>query len=329
MIFTNLASPQVQNVPRQPSEHQLIILSIVVPVYGNAGSLPALFGKLQQIEQRLHIDDVSMDLIFINDGSPDDSMSHLINFKKVRPATTVVKLTRNFGAVHASKCGLSFIKGDCFMILAADLQDPPELIFEMLTRWRTGSKFITCERTSRSDPWISRLYSAIFYKLVRGFVMNNYPQKGYDMALMDKSMLAPLVNSSKNIFTPLLAYWLGYRPDTIHYDRAKRLHGKSGWTFKKKFNSFLDVMLGFSVTPLRMMSGIGITVAAVSFSYGAAVIINALLGNIPVPGFAALMAAITFLLGTIIVMLGVIGEYLWRIFDEINKRPEVVVEYVL
>lgn len=311
------------------SENQLTILSIVVPVYGNAGSLPLLFEKLKQIEERLLIDDVSMDLIFVNDGSPDDSMSSLIDFKSKRPATTVVKLTRNFGAVHASKCGLSFVKGDCFMLLAADLQDPPELIFEMLKRWKAGSKFVTCERTSRSDPWVSKLYSAIFYKLVRGFVMDNYPQKGYDMALMDKTMLAPLANSSKNIFTPLLAYWLGYRPDTIHYDRAKRLHGKSGWTFKKKFNAFLDVMLGFSVTPLRMMSGIGIVVAAISFAYGSMVIINALLGNIPVPGFAALMAAITFLLGTIIIMLGVIGEYLWRIFDEINKRPEVVIEHVL
>ena len=159
--------------------------------------------------------------------------------------------------------------------------------------------------------------------------MDNYPQKGYDMALMDKALLAPMANSSKNIFTPLLAYWLGYKAEVIYYDRPKRLHGKSGWTFKKKFNAFLDVMLGFSATPLRMMSGIGAIVAAISFTYGSMVVINALLGNVPVPGFAALMAAITFLLGTIIVMLGVIGEYLWRIFDEINKRPEVVIDHVL
>lgn len=307
----------------------MTIFSIVVPVYGNAGSLPLLFEKLLQIEDRLLVDNMSMDLIFVNDGSPDDSMSLLTNFKSVRPATTVVKLTRNFGAVHASKCGLSFAKGDCFMSLAADLQDPPDLIFEMIKRWRAGSKFVICERSSRSDPWLSKLYSAIFYKLVRGLVMHDYPQKGYDMALMDKALLAPMVNSSKNIFTPLLAHWLGYRADTIYYDRPKRLHGKSGWTFKKKFNSFLDVMLGFSVTPIRMMSGIGAVVAAISFIYGSAVVLNALLGNVPVPGFAALMAAITFLLGTIIVMLGVIGEYLWRIFDEINKRPEVVIEHVL
>lgn len=310
-------------------EKQLTILSIVVPVYGNAGSLPLLFEKLQQIEQQLAVKDVSLDLIFVNDGSPDDSMSFLTHFKSVRPATTVVKLTRNFGAVHASKCGLTFVKGDCFMSLAADLQDPPELIFGMLKLWREGSKFVICERSSRNDPWVSKLYSAVFYKLVRGFVMDNYPQKGYDMALMDKALLAPMANSSKNIFTPLLAYWLGYKADVIYYDRPKRLHGKSGWTFKKKFNAFLDVMLGFSATPLRMMSGIGVVVAAISFIYGFLVIFNALRGNVPVPGFAALMAAITFLLGTIIVMLGVIGEYLWRIFDEINKRPEVVIDYVL
>ena len=307
----------------------MTILSIVVPVYGNAGSLPSLFEKLAQIETQLLADNVSMNLIFVNDGSPDDSMSVLVNFKAVRPETTVVKLTRNFGAVHASKCGMGFVKGDCFMTLAADLQDPPELIFEMLKRWRAGGKFIICERISRDDPWISKLYSAIYYKLVRGFVMGNYPPKGYDVALMDRALLAPIVNSSKNIFTPLLAYWLGYQPETIYYNRAKRMHGKSGWTFKKKFNTFLDVMLGFSVTPIRMMSGIGVVVATVSFIYGALVVFNALRGNVPVLGFSALMATITFLLGTIIIMLGVIGEYLWRIFDEINKRPEVVIEEVL
>ena len=307
----------------------MTILSVIVPVYRNAGSLPLLFDKLQQIESELKIHGTAMNLIFVDDGSPDTSMSLLTDFKTIRSETTVVKLTRNFGAVHASKCGLSFVKGDCFMILAADLQDPPELIYEMLKRWKDGSKFVICERSSRDDPWVSKLYSAVFYKLVRGFVMDNYPQKGYDMALMDKALLAPIANSSKNIFTPLLAYWLGYKADVIYYDRPKRLHGKSGWTFKKKFNAFLDVMLGFSATPLRMMSGIGAVVAAISFVYGSMIVVNALLGNVPVPGFAALMAAITFLLGTIIVMLGVIGEYLWRIFDEINKRPEVVIEHVL
>jgi dolichol-phosphate mannosyltransferase len=126
----------------------------------------------------------------------------------------------------------------------------------------------------------------------------------------------------------LLAYWLGYKPEIIHYHRAKREHGKSQWTFKKKFKAFLDVMLGFSVTPIRLISAFGLVVATLSFTYGVSVVANALLGNVPVAGFASLAALISFLLGLVIVMLGIIGEYLWRVFDEVNKRPEVVIDEV-
>jgi polyisoprenyl-phosphate glycosyltransferase len=312
----------------QPSG--LVQLSVVVPVYGNEGSLMPLFERLRSIEAKLEAEHATqMQLIFVNDGSPDNAMAVLREIKALRPATTVIRFSRNFGAVHASKYGMRHVQGHCFMVLAADLQDPPELIFDMLERWRAGSKFVTCERTSRDDPALSKFYSALFYKLVRSLVMREYPRQGYDMALMDRCMLEPIINSSKNMFTPLLAYWLGFKPDVIPYERQKRVHGKSGWTFRKKLKAFFDVMLGFSVTPIRLVSAVGAFAAALSFAYGSMVIVNALLGRVPVPGFAALMVTITFLLGLIILMLGIIGEYLWRIFDEVNRRPEVVVEEVL
>lgn len=303
-------------------------LSIVVPVYFNAGSLPLLFERLQEVEKELVSTKMDLELIFVDDGSGDASLNELLRIKQQRPETKVVKLSRNFGAVHASKCGFQFVTGDCFMILAADLQDPPELIMQMVNKWRVGSKFTICERISRDDPLISKLYAAAFYWLLHKLVMNDYPAGGYDMALMDRSLLAHFANSSKNLYTPLLAYWLGYKPEVIHYHRAKREHGKSRWTFKKKFKAFLDVMLGFSVTPIRLISAFGLVVATLSFFYGASVVVNALLGNVPVAGFAALAALIAFLLGLIIVMLGVIGEYLWRVFDEVNKRPEVVIDEI-
>jgi len=134
--------------------------------------------------------------------------------------------------------------------------------------------------------------------------------------------------SSKNLYTPLLAYWLGYKPEIIHYHRAKREHGKSQWTFRKQFKAFLDVMLGFSVTPIRLMSAFGVVVAALSFGYGALVAISALLGNVLVVGFASLVALITFLRGLVIIMLGIIGEHPWRVFGELNKRPELVIDEV-
>ncbi len=303
-------------------------LSVVVPVYFSAGSLPRLFDELAKVEARLREREVALELIFVDDGSKDESLKRLLEFKSARPETRIVKLTRNFGAVHCSKTGFKFVTGDAFMIVAADLQDPPSLILGMVDRWLAGSKFVICERIARDDPVVSRVYSKIYYKLVRTLVIRDYPEGGYDMALMDKVFLPYMLNSSKNVFTPLLAYWLGYQPDVIHYHRAAREHGKSRWTFAKKFKVFLDVMLGFSITPIRAISGIGAVIAICSFAYGAAVIVGAFLNRIPVEGFATIVALVTFLLGLIIVMLGIIGEYIWRIFDETNKRPETVIEEI-
>lgn len=304
-------------------------LSVVVPVYFNADSLPVLFEQLKVVEGQLARLGMKLELIFVDDGSGDASLQELLKMKKARPRTKIVKLTRNFGAVQASKCGLQFVTGDCFMILAADLQDPPELVVDMATKWLAGSRFTICERSGRDDPIVSRVFSAAFYWLVHRLVMRDYPSGGYDMALMDKALLPHLVTSSKNLYTPLLAYWLGYRPEVIKYHRPRRSHGTSRWTFGKKFKALLDVILGFSVTPIRLISGFGAVIAVLSFCYGVSVVVNALLGNVPVAGFAALAALITFLLGLVIVMLGVIGEYLWRVFDEVNRRPEVVIDEVL
>ena len=304
------------------------ILSIIVPVYFNADSLPGLFDELLKVETQLSERSVQLELLFVDDGSKDQSLTRLLEFKVLRPETKVIKLTRNFGAVHASKAGLKFVSGDAFMFLAADLQDPPRLVLEMVDTWLAGSKFVICERITRADPFVSKIYSRIYYKLLRTLVIRGYPEGGYDMALMDKAFLPHLINSAKSVFTPLLAYWLGYKPSVITYHRPAREHGKSGWTFAKKITAFLDVMLGFSITPIRAISGIGAIVALSSCLYGGTVVIGALLHRIPVEGFATVIALITFLLGLIIVMLGIIGEYLWRIFDETNKRPETVIEEI-
>lgn len=303
-------------------------LSIVVPVYFNAPSLPILFESLSAVEGQLAVIDMRLELVFVDDGSGDSSLAELLKIKDVRPETKIIKLTRNFGAVKASKCGLQFVTGDCFMILAADLQDPPDLVMQLAAKWRDGSRFTICVRGSRDDPALSKLWSAAFYWLVHRLVMSDYPSGGYDMALMDRSLLPHLQQSSKNFHTPLLAYWLGYSPEIITYHRPRREHGKSRWTFRKRFTAFLDVIIGFSVTPIRLISGFGAIIALLSFCYGVSVVINALFGNVPVAGFASLAALVAFLLGLVLVMLGVIGEYLWRVFDEVNRRPEVVIDEV-
>ena len=303
-------------------------LSVVIPVYFNEKSLHPLHAELTKIEELLLIRNVSLELIFVDDGSKDDSLLRLLEIKGIRPETKIIKLTRNFGANHCSKTGFKFVTGDAFMSLAADLQDPPSLIIKMVDYWLDGEKFVICERLTRQDPLITKLYSKIYYKLLRLFVIPDYPEGGFDLALMDKVFLPFVCDSSKSAFTPLLAYWVGYKPKVIKYERAERQHGKSKWTFSKKFSTFLDVMLGFSITPIRAISGVGVSIAVLSFIYGGYISISALFYKIPVPGFATVVALITFLLGLIIIMLGVLGEYLWRIFEETNHRPNTVIEEV-
>ena len=303
-------------------------ISIIVPVFYEAESISLLYKELVKVEEQLYKRDMEMELIFVDDGSKDGSLQALLKIREQRPNTKVIKLSRNFGAIHASKTGMRFVTGDCFMLLAADLQDPPMLIVKMAELWLAGHKFVICVRSGRNDPFSVKWFAYIYNKLVRLFVVKDFPKGGFDMALMDRDMLDYLKNSSKNINHSLLAFWLGYRPEIIPYERPERIHGKSGWTFSKRIKLFIDSLLGFSVVPIRVMSLFGICVSSLSLLYGVIIIIGAIYGTIVVQGFAAIVTLISFLLGIVIFMLGVIGEYIVRIFDELNKRPETVIDEI-
>ncbi len=303
-------------------------LSVVIPVYYNEESLPLLFEELRTVERALAERNLALELIFVDDGSGDQSYRELIRIKEQRSATRLIKLTRNFGGVHAVKVGFQYVTGDCFVMLAADGQDPPDMIVAMADRWLAGSKYTVCARAGRSDPLTNRIFSNLYYRLVRLYVAKDYPSTGYDLALMDKAMLGYLQTSAKNINTPLFAYWLGFKPTVLTYERRKRIHGRSRWSFTKRVKFMLDSLLGFSIVPIRMISLIGILVSILSFGYGLVVVFSALRGGPDVPGWASMAALVSFLLGLAIVMLGVIGEYVWRIFDEVSRRPEAVIEEV-
>jgi glycosyltransferase involved in cell wall biosynthesis len=301
-------------------------LSLVIPVYYNEQSLPTLFGEIERFEQKLAERGLGLELIFVNDGSGDNSLGEMMQFKQQRPATKVISLSRNFGAVAACKTGFRFVTGDCFSITAADLQDPIENILLMAEQWLAGSKFVIAVRAKRSDPTMTKVFASIYYWLVRWMVIGDYPRGGFDLMLMDKSMLPYMVGSSKNINPALYAYWLGFQPAVISYERQRRRHGKSRWTFRKKLNYFIDSITGFSVAPIRMISWTGFIIAMISFIYGAYMFVGALLGYIPVRGFATVVVLISFFSGVILLMLGVLGEYLWRIFDIVSNKPESVID---
>lgn len=305
------------------------VLSVVVPVYYNETSLPVLFEELKVVEAQLGERELGLELIFIDDGSGDNSWGELLRIREQRPATRLIKLTRNFGGVHAVKMGFQIVTGDCFMMLAADCQDPPAMIVEMADRWLAGSKYTVCARAAREDPLGKKMFAWFYYRLLRLFVAKDYPSTGYDLALMDRAMLSHMQASAKNINTPLFAFWLGFKPTVLSYERRKRLHGKGRWTFGKSFKFMLDSLLGFSIVPIRLISLVGVIVSIMSFAYGALIIVSVLRGGSEVRGWASMAALVSFLLGLAIIMLGIIGEYIWRIFDEVSRRPEAVIEEIL
>ena len=330
MQVTPVRTPQTQTQAHSGSEltDDLKVVSVVIPVYYNEGSLSRLYEELAAVDRQLTEREARLELIFVDDGSGDGSMSELLKIKDRRPDTKIVKLTRNFGAMAAVKTGLRFVCGHCVVLLAADLQDPPELITTMVDRWLAGSKYVLCVRAGRSDPARSVLFSRVYYKLLRMTVIPDYPSGGYDVALMDKVFLPYLLHSGKNINVPLFAYWLGFSPSIIEYHRRERVHGVSRWTWSKRVKFFVDSMVGFSIVPIRLMSVLGLTVSCAGVAYGALVVGSAVFGRTSVRGFPSLASLISFLLGVVILMLGVIGEYVWRIFDQVNLRPEAVIEDV-
>lgn len=304
-------------------------ISIVVPIYYNDASLPELFQQLTWLEGELAQRGLSLELIFVDDGSKDGSFAELLTIKAARPQSKLVRLSRNFGAVAASKTGLQFVTGDAVIILSADLQEPIQQVVLMVDEWLAGHKFVIAARAKRADPLLTQTFAWIYYKILEIFVVRGYPRGGYDLMLIDKVMLPYMKGSTKSTNPNLYAFWLGFSPRVLTYTRGERPHGRSRWTFRKKLRFMVDTITGFSVTPIRMMSGFGMIVALLSFLYGTSILISALFGSISVPGFATLVALISFFSGLILVMLGAIGEYLWRVFDAVNNKPEAVIEETL
>ncbi len=307
------------------------VLSVVIPVYYNEGSLRPLYDAFMRVDAELRERDLRLQLIFVDDGSGDGSLRELLRIREENDSVKVVKHSRNFGAMMALKTGFQFVEGDCFTILTADLQDPPELIPKMIDQWLAGAPYVICARAERQDSWSSRFFALIYHRLIQLFVMADYPRGGFDIALMDRTLLPYLQNAGKNVNVPIFAHALGFKPAVIHYTRQVRKHGISRWTVRKRLKLFVDSLLGFSMVPLRLVSLIGLSVATLSFLYGIVVVVMALFGRPGFEenrGFATLAALVSFLLGLIIVMLGIIGEYIWRIFDEVNHRPESVIEKI-
>ena len=310
--------------PQSPSSLDRT-LSIVIPVYFNEASLPNVFAALREFEPALAEEKMLLEIVFIDDGSGDGSFNRLLAFKQERPATKVVKLSRNFGAPAAAKAALKFVTGDCFVFIPADLQEPLEEILPMLAEWRAGHKFVISARVSRGDPLMTRFLASIYYVIVKWMVTSNYPKGGIGLMLMDNSLLSLLFNSPKNSNPNMYAFWLGFDPKILPYHRRNPVHGKSGWTFRKKLKLFVDTITGFSIMPLRIISLLGCIVASMSFAYALWIFAAGLIQGVAPSGFITIVVLISFLGGCNLLILGMIAEYMWRIADNQSGRPEVVI----
>ena len=304
------------------------LLSVVVPVYYNEGSLPELHRRLVEVGRELQAMGLALEMVFVDDGSGDGSLGALLKIKDADSRARIVKHARNFGAFAAMKTGISRARGDCVATLSADLQDPPELLVEMARRWLAGEKFVIAARTQRADPAATKAFAALYYRLLKWLVFPDYPQGGFDFMVTDRALALQIVEGPKNVNINLYAYWLGFKPSTLSYDRLEREHGASRWTFGKKLDLFINTFTGFSVRPLRLMSAFGLLTAALSFLYALFILVRTLAVGSSLPGFPTLAIMLSFFSGLIIFMLGLIGEYLWRIFDAVSRKPEAVIEQV-
>lgn len=303
-------------------------ISIVVPVYFNEQNLPDTIPQLLSLAEKLP--GYSLELVFVDDGSGDRSLDLLLEYRSQNPGKIkVVKLTRNFGSMSAIQAGFTVATGDCVGMISADLQDPPEIFLDMVSHWEKGSKAVFAVRQGREEHVVQKMLSNTYYSLIRRFALAEYPNGGFDFFLIDRQVVADLNRiQEKNTNVMTLIYWLGYKPVMIPYIRRQRAKGKSRWTFAKKIKLFIDTFVAFSFFPIRILSVLGLLVAAGSFLYGGFVLFYWFFYGIEVKGYVPIIVVLAFNSGLQMAMLGVLGEYLWRTLDEVRRRPQFVIDEI-
>jgi glycosyltransferase involved in cell wall biosynthesis len=302
------------------------VLSIVVPVYFNEANLPTTVPVLLALQDEIG----EVEIVLVDDGSEDRSYAVMEELQRKYPeAITLVKLTRNFGSMAAILAGLSVARGQCVGMIAADLQDPPELFVEMHTAWRQGQKAVFAVRSDRAETGFNRWAASIYYFLMRRLALKGYPPGGFDFFLIDRQVADEVVKiSEKNTNLMSLVFWLGFSAKLIPYVRRARQEGKSRWTLGKKVKLFIDSFVAFSYFPVRAMSLLGVIVSLGAFAYAAFIVGYSLFHGMPVAGFSTLASLLALLSGLQMLMLGVLGEYLWRTLDESRRRPAFVIDRV-
>lgn len=301
------------------------MITLVVPIYRNAESISALLEAIARLDRELGGE---LEAVFVVDGSPDDSYLRLSKGLRDAPfRSQLLLLSRNFGAFSAIRAGLAAGTGDSFAVMAADLQEPPELVVEFARRLAAGGcDVVVGVRTGRADPLLARLSSATFWGLYRRFIQREVPPGGVDVFGCTRAVRDQIVAMTElNTSLVGLLFWVGFRRELVPYARRERHAGKSSWTWKKKTAYLMDSVFSFSDLPIRFLLRTGALGLALSVGLAAVVVTAKALGTIPVPGYAATVLTVTFFGALNCFGLGIIGGYVWRTFENTKGRPTYVV----
>jgi glycosyltransferase involved in cell wall biosynthesis len=303
-----------------PMRKTVTLVSVVVPIFNEEDGLDYLFDRLLTVFKQA---DLAYEIICVNDGSRDCSLKKLIDFHHQNPAIKVVNLSRNFGKEVALTAGIDFATGDVVIPIDADLQDPPELILEMIEQWQAGFDVVYATRRSRQgESFAKKLTASAFYQTIGRMTKIKIPPNTGDFRLMDRQVVEALKQlPERTRFMKGLFTWVGFRQTAIVFDREPRHQGISKWNYWKLWNFALDGIFSFSFIPLQIWSYLGLLVSTISLTYALFLVIRTLLFGIDLPGYASLMVAVLFLGGVQLISLGVIGEYLARVYEETKERP--------
>ncbi len=303
-------------------------VAVVIPVYQNRESLAELLQQLFLVHAESPYD-IDLSIIFVDDGSTDGSWDLLTTLHNEDPSRiSLIKLSRNFGQVNAILAGYAHASSDAVITMSADLQDPPGLLADMIDRWQAGSDVVIAHRVQRDDDLSSRIFSRAAYAVARR-AHPDMPSGGFDCMLMSRKALEIILGfPSRHRFLQGDILWLGLPTSFIPYTRRARPHGRSTWSFSRKLKYFTDLLLDSSFAPIQLMSRLGFLIAFLGILYAVVIVFARLANETPWPGWAPIMVTLLIVGGLIMIMLGVIGEYLWRIYDDIKGRPRYVVEEV-
>lgn len=300
-------------------------LTIIVPVYNESEVIEQFYARTAQVMDSV---DMCCELLFVNDGSKDSSLDMLKRLAKADARVSYINLSRNFGKEAAMSAGLDHADADAVVIIDADLQDPPELIPDMLALWRQGYDTVYGQRTERSgETWAKKFTAKHFYRLMQGVGRFRIPEDTGDFRLMSRRAVQALRKlPESNRFMKGLFAWIGYPQVALRYSRDPRSAGETKFNYWKLWNFALDGITSFTTFPLKLATYLGTLIAFSAFIYGLFIVLRTLAFGDPVAGYPTMMTVILFLGGVQLLFLGILGEYVGRMFDETKRRPLYLIE---